>query len=158
MISRGWKSLYGNGILRNVRPSRCVIRQVSLPFLRVPRMHFSWNHVRLAPDNEKNSKEPQLMIAFTCKKCDHRSSHTFSKQAYLTGTVAIQCPLCKNRHLIADNLNIFKSNNFNIEDVLKAQGETISKDANDLVFEDLPDSLKKKLSQYARDSPDENKR
>ena len=155
MIRRASRNLYGNGILRSMKPSNYVSRQVLLPVVRIPRMYFSWSNVHLAPNNEKDPKEPQLMIAFTCKKCDHRSSHTFSKQAYLTGTVAIQCPLCKNRHLIADNLNIFKSNKFNLEDVLKAQGESVSKDANDLVFEDLPDNLKEKLSRYGRDSSDE---
>ncbi|CUM64210.1 uncharacterized protein PRCAT00001804001 [Priceomyces carsonii] len=99
--------------------------------------------------------DPQLMIAFTCKKCNTRSSHTFSKQAYQKGTVAIQCPGCKNRHLIADNLNIFKDKKVNLEDILRAKGESISKDANDLVFEDIPDSLKKTIGHHAKDAPAE---
>lgn len=50
--------------------------------------------------------KPDMMIAFTCKKCDTRSSHVMSKQAYTSGTVLITCPGCKNRHLIADHLKV----------------------------------------------------
>lgn len=97
---------------------------------------------------------PQLMIAFTCKKCDTRSSHTFSRQSYYKGSVLIQCPGCKNRHLIADNLKIFKDDNFNLEDVLKAQGQSVATDTLDLAFEDIPDSLKSTLGHYAKDAPE----
>lgn len=98
---------------------------------------------------------PQLMIAFTCKKCDTRSSHTFSKQAYTTGLVLIQCPGCKNRHLIADNLNIFRDNKVNLEDLLKAQGESVATTTDDLAFEDIPELLKGVLGRYAKDAPSE---
>lgn len=97
--------------------------------------------------------DPQLMIAFTCKKCDTRSSHTLSKQSYEKGSVLIQCPSCKNRHLIADNLKIFSDDNFNLEDVLKARGESVATDTNDLAFEDIPDSLKAKIGHHAKDAP-----
>lgn len=95
------------------------------------------------------------MIAFTCKKCNTRSSHTFSKQAYTKGTVAIQCPGCKNRHLIADNLGVFKDNNFKLEDILKARGESVATGTDDLVFEDIPESLRNTLGHYAKDAPEE---
>ncbi|WPK23817.1 hypothetical protein PUMCH_001064 [Australozyma saopauloensis] len=98
---------------------------------------------------------PQLMIAFTCKKCDTRSSHTFSKQAYHKGLVLIQCPGCKGRHLIADNLNIFRDNKVNLEDILKAQGESVATTTDDLAFEDIPQSLKGVLGRYARNAPSE---
>lgn len=98
---------------------------------------------------------PQLMIAFTCKKCDTRSSHTFSKQAYTKGLVLIQCPGCKNRHLIADNLNIFRDNKVNLEDILKAQGDSVATTTDDLAFEDIPESLRKVLGPYAKDAPEE---
>lgn len=100
-------------------------------------------------------EDPQLMIAFTCKKCDTRSSHTFSKQAYTKGTVAIQCPGCKNRHLIADNLKIFKDNKFSLEEVLKAKGESLSTSTEDLVFDDIPESLRDKIGHHAKDAPEE---
>ncbi|PVH16278.1 uncharacterized protein CXQ87_004150 [Candidozyma duobushaemuli] len=85
-------------------------------------------------------QKPELMIAFTCTKCDTRSSHVFSKQSYTNGTVLIQCPGCKNRHLIADNLKIFRDNNVNLEDILKAKGES---------------SLRKTIGHHAKDAPEE---
>lgn len=97
------------------------------------------------------TEQPQLMIAFTCKKCNTRSSHTMSKQAYTKGTVLIQCPGCKNRHLIADHLKIFNDDNINIEDILKAKGESVSQSTDDLVFEDIPEKLKPILSKYIGD-------
>ncbi|ODV85463.1 hypothetical protein CANARDRAFT_181545, partial [[Candida] arabinofermentans NRRL YB-2248] len=97
---------------------------------------------------------PQLMIAFTCKKCDTRSSHQMSKQAYSSGTVLIQCPGCKNRHLIADHLKIFSDDRINIEDILSAKGESVSTDTNDLVFEDIPDKLKSLIGHHAPDAPE----
>lgn len=99
--------------------------------------------------------DPQMMIAFTCKKCDNRSSHTFSKQAYTKGTVAIQCPGCLNRHLIADNLKIFDDKNFNLQEYLKNRGENVGTGVDDLVFEDIPESLKSTLGHHAKDAPKE---
>lgn len=99
--------------------------------------------------------QPKLMIAFTCKKCDTRSSHTMSKQAYTKGTVLIKCPGCSNRHLIADHLKIFNDNRITIEDILKAKGESVSQTTDDLVFEDIPDSLKKSIGHYAKNAPEE---
>ncbi|EIW79038.1 zf-DNL-domain-containing protein [Coniophora puteana RWD-64-598 SS2] len=77
--------------------------------------------------------EPRYSMTFTCtaEDCDrHRSTHTFTKRAYQTGIVIIQCPGCQNRHLIADNLGWFKDSTeegklSNIEDILKARGEQV---------------------------------
>lgn len=110
---------------------------------------------RFHSDNVLKVDNPEMMIAFTCKKCDTRSSHTFSKQAFQKGTVLIQCPGCKGRHLIADNLKIFKDNKFKLEDVLAAQGESMATDTNDLAFADIPEKLKKTIGHYAKDAPDE---
>lgn len=101
--------------------------------------------------------KPQLMIAFTCKKCDTRSSHTISKQAYNSGTVLIKCPGCQNRHLIADHLKIFNDDRITIEDIMKAQGESVSLTTDDLAFEDVPESLKNTIGHYAKDAPPELK-
>ncbi|CCE82588.1 Piso0_002320 [Millerozyma farinosa CBS 7064] len=102
--------------------------------------------------------DPQMMIAFTCTVCDTRSSHVFSKQAYQTGSVLIQCPGCKNRHLIADNLKIFKDNKFSLEEVLKAKGESITTDTSDLEFKDIPDKLKNVIGHHAKDAPEESEK
>lgn len=102
--------------------------------------------------------KPMLMIAFTCKKCNTRSSHTMSKQAYNNGTVLIQCPGCKGRHLIADHLKIFSDNKVTIQDILKAKGESVSLTTDDLAFEDIPENLKKRIGHYAKDAPEHLKR
>ncbi|KAM9928528.1 hypothetical protein OXX59_001799 [Metschnikowia pulcherrima] len=104
---------------------------------------------------ELKMDSPQLMIAFTCKVCDTRSSHTFSKQSYTKGSVLIQCPGCKNRHLIADNLNVFRDEKVNLEDLLRAKGESVAQSTEDLAFEDIPESLKATLGRYAKDAPEE---
>jgi protein import protein ZIM17 len=43
--------------------------------------------------------EPRLSMTFTCtvKGCDRRSTHEFSKRAYESGIVLVQCPGCTNR-------------------------------------------------------------
>lgn len=106
-------------------------------------------------NNTLKVDDPQLMIAFTCKKCDTRSSHQFSKQSYHKGTVLIQCPGCSNRHLIADNLNLFNPEKFNLEDVLRAKGELVATTTEDLAFEDIPESLRDTIGHHAKDAPDE---
>ncbi|CAI4727726.1 BDM_1a_G0044610.mRNA.1.CDS.1 [Saccharomyces cerevisiae] len=96
--------------------------------------------------------KPKMMIAFTCKKCNTRSSHTMSKQAYEKGTVLISCPHCKVRHLIADHLKIFHDHHVTVEQLMKANGEQVSQDVGDLEFEDIPDSLKDVLGKYAKNN------
>ncbi|KAG4302355.1 hypothetical protein PCK1_001337 [Pneumocystis canis] len=48
-----------------------------------------------------------------------------TKQAYCNGTVIIQCPYCKNRHLISDHLKIFSDKSITIEDIMKEKGEEV---------------------------------
>jgi len=62
--------------------------------------------------------------------CSHRSTHTFTRQAYTTGTVLIQCPSCEARHLIADHLGWFKEltaegRGLDVETILRARGEKV---------------------------------
>ncbi|KDR67642.1 hypothetical protein GALMADRAFT_79657 [Galerina marginata CBS 339.88] len=78
--------------------------------------------------------EPRLSLTFTCTvpNCGERSSHQFTKQAYQKGVVLVQCPGCKNRHLIADHLGWFKEATkggklVTIEDILREKGEKIQK-------------------------------
>ncbi|KIY70132.1 zf-DNL-domain-containing protein [Cylindrobasidium torrendii FP15055 ss-10] len=75
---------------------------------------------------------PKYSLTFTCTVCKTRSSHTCSKQAYSSGIVLIECPGCKNRHLIADHLGWFKDSteggkNRTIEDLLAAKGESVTR-------------------------------
>lgn len=85
---------------------------------------------------------PMLLLAFTCKKCDTRSTHMMSKQAYNHGTILVQCPHCKVRHLMADHLKIFSDNKITIQDIMHAQGQAVSKEPTDLVWEEVPESLR----------------
>ncbi|CAG89419.2 DEHA2F15774p [Debaryomyces hansenii CBS767] len=133
--------------------------RVAIPS-QVNSMRFSSSDSKNGNSNTASIKvdDPQLMIAFTCKKCDTRSSHTFSKQSYQKGTVLIQCPGCKNRHLIADNLKIFKDNKFSLEEVLKAKGESVATGTEDLAFNDIPESLRETIGHHAKDAPEEYKK
>lgn len=91
-------------------------------------------------------------MTFTCKKCSTRSTHKISKQGYHHGTVLIQCPGCKNRHLIADHLKIFSDERVTLEDILAKKGETLKKahlevkTSSDGVVEVEPDDLTKDRS------------
>jgi hypothetical protein len=79
---------------------------------------------------EQDPEKPhthQMLIGFTCKVCEERSHHTMSKHSYTKGVVLIQCPGCKNRHLIADNLGWFKDSKTTVEDLVKEKGEAIRK-------------------------------
>ncbi|KAF8972713.1 DNL zinc finger-domain-containing protein [Flammula alnicola] len=78
--------------------------------------------------------EPRLQLTFTCtvSGCGERSTHQFSKHAYEKGIVLVQCPGCKNRHLIADHLGWFKEGTEEgrlprVEDMLRAKGEKVQR-------------------------------
>lgn len=133
--------------------AQCNRRAVISPLFKQTRFH-SGNATK---DNKNTLKvdQPQLMLAFTCNKCETRSSHSFSKQSYTSGTVLIQCPGCKNRHLIADNLKIFRDKNVNLEEILRAKGELVATTTEDLAFEDIPESLRGLLGHHAKDAPEE---
>lgn len=54
----------------------------------------------------RKAQQPSYELTFTCKKCLDRSSHRITKQAYHFGTVLVNCPGCKSRHLIADHMKV----------------------------------------------------
>ncbi|KAJ6485578.1 DNL zinc finger-domain-containing protein [Mycena sanguinolenta] len=77
---------------------------------------------------------PKLSMTFTCTadNCGERSTHEFSRQAYESGIVLVQCPGCHNRHLIADHIGWFKESTEEgklrtIEDLLRARGEKVTR-------------------------------
>ncbi|KAL2316347.1 TIM23 translocase complex subunit Tim15 [Schizosaccharomyces pombe] len=78
-------------------------------------------------DADQLQPKPTYNVSFTCTVCNTRSNHNFSKQAYHNGTVLVQCPKCKNRHLMADHLKIFSEERVTIEDILAKKGETFKK-------------------------------
>ncbi|KAI5846976.1 DNL zinc finger domain-containing protein [Tricharina praecox] len=65
---------------------------------------------------------PSYQLTFTCRPCRTRSTHAVSKQAYHRGSVLVQCPGCKNRHVITDHLKIFGEQQRTLEDILKEAG------------------------------------
>jgi protein import protein ZIM17 len=83
-------------------------------------------------------------MVFTCKKCSERSAHKVSKQGYHHGTVLINCPSCKNRHLISDHLKIFSDGKVTLEDILAQKGDVLKKltinQDGDLEFWDASDA------------------
>jgi hypothetical protein len=64
---------------------------------------------------------PMLHMWFTCKVCNTRSYRSFTRHAYETGVVIVQCGGCNKYHLIADNQGRFGAQ-WNLEDYLRAQG------------------------------------
>lgn len=129
-------------MFRRISP-RLFNRQIAGAALRVARPRFVVPKMRLqqsitplrfysSPAEIGKIDKPTYQLTFTCKACDTRSSHLVSKQAYHNGTVLIQCPSCKNRHLIADHLNVFGEGKQNLEDILKQKGEKITKSSIDL--------------------------
>lgn len=75
----------------------------------------------------RKAMQPCYDMTFTCKKCLERSSHRITKQAYHFGTVLVNCPGCKSRHLIADHMKIFSDTSITIEDIMREKGEFIQK-------------------------------
>ncbi|KAI5960799.1 DNLZ [Candida pseudojiufengensis] len=105
---------------------------------------------------DPNVDQGELLIEFTCNVCDTRSKHNMSKQAYEHGTVLIQCPECKSRHLIADNLGFIRDEKFNLKDYLESEGQSI--DTNVLEFNKIPEALEHSTGQTANESkPKEEK-
>ncbi|CCD22781.1 Zim17p NDAI_0A06270 [Naumovozyma dairenensis CBS 421] len=163
-ISRSLPSILGSSLTKI-----SLYRQQCLPHSLDLKNNFSTTIIRSKDDTKDDRGQtgqklgsfkvdkPQLMIAFTCKKCDTRSSHTMSKQAYTKGTVLITCPGCKNRHLIADHLKIFNDDHITIEDIMKSRGEDVSQSTDDLIFEDIPESLRETIGHYAKDAPEHMK-
>ncbi|KAN0121104.1 zf-DNL domain containing protein [Russula decolorans] len=108
-----------------IRPNSTRIPQISA---------FSSAPSVATPDNQAptSDNEPRLSLTFTCTagSCSTRSTHQFTKRAYEKGIVLIECPGCKTRHLIADNLGWFKESTEdgklrNIEDILRARGDAV---------------------------------
>lgn len=81
---------------------------------------------REAQNAERRKNEAAYRITFTCKPCGERSAHRMSKQGYHRGTVLIQCPSCKNRHVMSDHLGVFFDKRTTVEDLLGQKGHTIT--------------------------------
>ena len=71
-------------------------------------LHTADDSNKAAPQSLGQQIDTKKYIAYTCKVCNTRNSHTFSKIAYEKGVVIVTCEGCQNRHLIADNLGWFE--------------------------------------------------
>ena len=73
-----------------------------------------------------SSSEEAYAFVFTCTKCDTRSAKRIGKRAYHHGVVLVECPGCKNRHLVADKLKWFGEEVSNVETILREKGEIVN--------------------------------
>ena len=67
----------------------------------------------------------EMMLAFTCNQCETRSVKRFTKRSYHHGIVIVECPGCKNKHLIADHLGWFEDGKKTVVDILRERGEEV---------------------------------
>lgn len=101
---------------------------------------------REAQNAERRQNEESYRITFTCKPCGERSTHRMSKQGYHRGTVLIQCPSCKNRHVMSDHLGVFFDKGTTLEDLLKEKGQALTHGQTDGDLEIWEDGTVRKTS------------
>jgi hypothetical protein len=89
-----------------IRPSPILARTRLLSAVRFESSAASPTSANAPESRLEREQVPSYELTFTCNVCRTRSSHRLSKQGYHHGTVLIQCPDCKNRHLIADHLKV----------------------------------------------------
>lgn len=80
--------------------------------------------IKLPPGQVDFSKR-QLVMMFTCTKCETRAAKAFSKSAYTSGVVIVECPGCDARHLVADHLGWFGAKGETIEEFAAERGGAV---------------------------------
>lgn len=85
----------------------------------------------------------KLGVSFTCTVdgCGTRISKMIRRSSYEKGTVLIQCPTCKTRHLISDHLGWYSGvsgGKSTIEEIMESRGEKVIRvDTNIFQLEQL---------------------
>ncbi|EFN55185.1 hypothetical protein CHLNCDRAFT_134348 [Chlorella variabilis] len=92
------------------------------------------------PPGHTDFQQRQLVMLFTCTKCNTRAAKAFSKQSYEQGVVIVECPGCHNKHLIADNLGWFGQKG-TVEEFAAARGSTVVHRTADGTVELSPEDL-----------------
>ena len=112
------------------RSTTSIGRSKNMFFQHSPLASFQNRFCATAPPTSPilgtKAREAYLFV-YTCKVCGNRSERKISKRAYHHGVVLVKCPGCEKNHLVADNLKWFDDNPITIEDIMKAQGETVVK-------------------------------
>jgi hypothetical protein len=102
------------------------------------------------PPGHIDFTKKQLLMMYTCGKCEVRSAKAFSKVAFTDGIVIVECPGCGARHLIADNLGWFGTKG-TIEEFAKERGETILTKLEDNTLELEPLTVKDAVGSKAHE-------
>ena len=106
--STSLSSLFGN---RSFSTSFYATEQQSAtPASRTPigkierRLQITFTCTAAVPtlSSTSNSVEAKAGNDQTTTLCHHRSTHEFSRRSYEHGIVLVECPSCKNRHLIGE--------------------------------------------------------
>ncbi|KAJ7483292.1 DNL zinc finger-domain-containing protein [Mycena latifolia] len=123
-----------NSFVASQRTASYSTKPHAAPAVSEPSLDVSSDLATTSPQALPETIVPKLSMTFTCTAdgCGERSTHEFSRQAYQSGLVLVQCPGCHNRHLIADHLGWFKESTEEgklrtIEDILRARGEKVTR-------------------------------
>ena len=75
------------------------------------------------------SSKADMALLFECKVCNTQALKQFTRASYEKGVVLIECPGCKNKHVIADNLGWFMDmgEDNNIEKQMKSSGQELKR-------------------------------
>ncbi|PSC70991.1 zinc finger domain-containing [Micractinium conductrix] len=92
------------------------------------------------PPGHTDFQQRQLLMFFTCNKCNTRAAKAFSKQSYEGGVVIVECPGCQSRHLIADHLGWFGQKG-TVEEFAAERGATVVRKLADGTVELSPEDL-----------------
>ncbi|KAL4428294.1 hypothetical protein ABPG75_002383 [Micractinium tetrahymenae] len=92
------------------------------------------------PPGHTDFQQRQLLMLFTCSRCNTRAAKAFSKQSYEQGVVIVECPGCHNKHLIADNLGWFGQKG-TVEEFAADRGGTVVRKMADGTVELTPEDL-----------------